>query len=77
MDRISDAGMEFSTYVDVKVNMRIIVNARTLAKEPLDTNEKTVGNMNAGIDIRTEKEKYLGRSIRPLEVSASPRIVLG
>ena len=77
MDSDSDVSKEASTNADVGgVNMGVIVNDSTLAKEPINTNEETVGNMNVGIDTSMEKDKYLARSMRRLEVSACPRILL-
>ena len=76
MDSGSDVSKEASTNADVGgVNIGVIVNDSTLAKEPINTNEETVGNMNIGIDTSMEKDKYLARSMRQLEVSACPRIV--
>ena len=70
-DSILDVSPEASTNADVGgVNMGVIVNDSTLAKEPINANEETVGNKNVGID------KYLARSMRRLEVSACPSIVL-
>ena len=75
-DSILDVSPEASTNADVGgVNMGVIVNDSTLAKEPINTNEETVGNMNVGIDTSMEKDKYLARSMRRLEVSACPSIV--
>lgn len=68
-DSISDASSESSWYADVEVNMRKIYDALTFVKAPVNTNQETVG--------KVEKEKNLARSMRRLEVSASPSIVPG
>lgn len=77
MDFSSDVSTEACTNADVGgVNMGVTVNDSTLAKEPINTNEETVGNTKVSIDTSTEKDKYLARSMRRLEVSIYPRIVL-
>lgn len=60
MDFISDFSTEASTNADVGgVNIGVTINDSTLAKEPINTNEETVGNTNVGIDTSMEKDKYI------------------
>lgn len=37
--------------VNMHLNSDVSMNASTLAKEPVDTNEKTMGDLHVGIDI--------------------------
>lgn len=77
MDFMSDVSTEGSTNADVGgANTGVTINGSILAKKPINTNEETVGNTNVGIDTSMEKEKYLALSMRRLEVSVYPRIVL-
>lgn len=55
------------------LNSDVSMNASTLAKEPVDTNEKTMGDLHVGIDI--SMGLLLVRGMGRLEVSACPRIV--
>lgn len=81
MNYKSDISTKASTNADVRanvggVNMAVAVNDSTLAKERTNTNEKTVCNSNVGTDSSMEKDKYLPRSMRRLEVGVYSRIAL-
>lgn len=71
----SDVSMNASTNANVGIDIGVLVNASTLAKEPVDTNEKTMGYLHVGIDISMGKDYYLVRGMGRLEVSACLRIV--
>lgn len=71
----SDVSTNASTNANVEVDIGVVANDSTLAKEPVDTHEKTMGDLHAGIDISMDKDHYFVRSMGQFEVSACPRIV--